>query len=261
MGKPLPKNIDEEEKIKILKDRQCLLSKVKTFIDQFLNPSDKMNYRQDMTVSNVLDYLQIHRSEYYNCLSIASGTDYEIHLKRPPNSCFINNYNPIVLFAWQANMDIQPVFNHHRCVTYLCSYMTKGETHCSEAIRTAAKEAKKNNLGLKESLKKIGAAFLSSREVSSQECVYRCLPKLWLRKTFPGTVFINTSLPDLRIRTMKSKEQIAELDDDSTEIFNSNIIERYSDRPDRNFMDGVYSEIENLCLAEFAAYYYKQYTT
>ena len=87
------------------------------------------------------------------------------------------------------------------------------------------------------------------------------MPELWLRKTFPGTVFINTALPKLRIRTKKSKEQIAELDDDSTDIFNWNIMERYSDRPDANFMNGVYSEVENLCLAEFAAPYYKQYKT
>ena len=87
------------------------------------------------------------------------------------------------------------------------------------------------------------------------------MPELWLRKTFPGTVFINTALPEQRVRTMKSKEQMAGLDDDSTEIFNSNITERYSDRPDRNFMNGIYSEVENLCLAEFAAFCYKQYQT
>ena len=132
-----------------------------------------------MTIDHVLSFIQIEKGEYYNCLSIAAGTDHEIHLKRSASSCFINNYNPIVLLAWQANMDLQPVFNHHRCVTYLCSYMTKGETQCSEAIRAAAKEAKKENLDLKESLRKIGAAFLSSREVSSQECVYRCLPELY----------------------------------------------------------------------------------
>ena len=60
---------------------------------------------------------------------------------------------------------------------------------------------------------------------------------------------------------MKSKEQMAGLDDDSTEIFNSSIIERYSDRPDRNFTNGIYPGVENLCLAEFAAFYYKQYQT
>ena len=95
--------------------------------------------------------------------------------------------------------------------------------------------------------------------MSSQECVYWCLPELWLRKTFPGTVFVNTALPEKRIRTMKRKEQIAELDDDSTDIYNSNIIERYSDRPDRSFMNGAFSQVDSLCLAEFAAYYYKEY--
>ena len=115
------------------------LNQSEKFNDEFLNPSDKVKYRPDMTVDDVLHYLHTEKSEYYNCFSVASGVDYEIHLERPPDSCFINNYNPIVLFAWQANMDIQPVFNHHKCVTYLCSYMSKGETHCSEAIRVAAK--------------------------------------------------------------------------------------------------------------------------
>ena len=52
-------------------------------------------------------------------LQISGGDEYEIHLKHPPNSCFFNNYSPVVLVAWQANMDIQLVFNHHRCVTYV----------------------------------------------------------------------------------------------------------------------------------------------
>ena len=82
-----------------------------------------------------------------------------------------------------------------------------------------------------------------------------------VKEDIPKTVFINTALPEQRVRTMKSKEQMAGLDDDSIEIFNSNIIERYSDRPDRNFINGIYSEVENLCLAEFAAFYYKQYQT
>ena len=208
-------------------ERGVILTKVKKFINEFLNPHDESNYKGDMTINQILNFLQITRDEYYTCLAISGGDEYEIHLKHPPNSSFINNYNPVALLAWQANMDTQSVFNHHRCcVTYLCSYMPKGETQCSKAISAAAKEAKKKNLGLKQSLKKIGAAILSSREVSSRECVYRCLPELWLRKTFPGTLYINTGLPEARIRTMKSKEKIAELDDDSTDIFNSNIIER-----------------------------------
>ena len=112
---------------------------------------------------------------------------------------------------------------------------------------------------MKENLKKIDAAFLSSREVSSQECVYRCLPELWLRKTFPASVFLNTNLPEERIRARKADRQIADLDDNSTDIYNSNIMERYADRPNRTYMAGAFLQVDNLCLAEFAAYYYKPY--
>ena len=62
-------------------------------------------------------------------------------------------------------------------------------------IVNAAKEAKKENMKVRDGLKKIGAAFLSTREVSSQKCVYRCMPELWLRKIFP-TIFVNTNLPE-----------------------------------------------------------------
>ena len=47
---------------------------------------------------------------------------------------------------------------------------------------------------------------------------------------------------------MKRKEQIAELDDDSTDIYHSNINERHSDRPDRSFMNGAFSQADSLCL-------------
>lgn len=117
----------------------------------------------------------------------------------------------------------------------------------------AAKEAMKDNLNIRESLKKIAAAFLSTREVSSQECVYRCMPELWLRKIFPATVFVNTNLPEKRVCVPKSQQELDELDDDSTDIFRSNIIDRYTLRPNSS------SDMDNLCLAEFAAYYYKDY--
>ena len=118
-----------------------------------------------------------------------------------------------------VNVDLQPIFNHYKCVTYVCSYFTKDETECSQAIVNAAKEAKTSNLNIRDSLRKIGAAFLSTREVSSQECVYRCMPELWLRKVFPKTVFLSTDLPDKRIRVAKSQQKLQELHHDSTDIY------------------------------------------
>ena len=54
---------------------------------------------------------------------ISDDNDFQIHYKRPPNSCFVNNG----LMAWEANMNIQPVFNHYKAVAYMCAYLSKSE--------------------------------------------------------------------------------------------------------------------------------------
>ena len=52
---------------------------------------------------------QITEVDYYCALSVNSDSDYQIHLKRNPGPFFVNNYNPAVLKAWQANLDLQLV--------------------------------------------------------------------------------------------------------------------------------------------------------
>ena len=75
-------------------------------------------------------------------LSISPDSEYELQLKRLVISCFINNYFIAGLKGFAANVDLQPVFNYYKCITYVCSYFTKDETECSQAIIHAAKEAK-----------------------------------------------------------------------------------------------------------------------
>ena len=81
------------------------------------------------------------------------------------------------------------------------------------------------------------------------------MPELWLRKIFPKTLFVNTDLPDKRVRVTKTTVELDALDDDSTDIYKSNIIERYSLRP------SDISAVDRLCLAKFASFYYKDYKT
>ena len=78
------------------------------------------------------------------------------------------------------------------------------------------------------------------------------MPELWLRKIFPKTIFVNTNVPNKRIHVIKSQVELDDLDDDSTDIFKSNVIERSTIRL-------VLTIIDNLCLAQFAAYYYNDY--
>ena len=252
MAEPLTEDLEDEIKSSILSQRKEILTKVKQKIDDVLNPS-KSTYDSHATPIGVLNDIGIAEQDYHWALSISADSDFELHLKRAIDSCFINNYFIAGLKGFAANVDLQPVFNHYKCITYVCSYFTKDETECSQAIINAAKEAKQANLNVRDGLRKIGAAFLSTREVSAQECVYRCMPELWLRKIFPKTVFISTDFPENRVRFAKKQEELDELDDDSTEIFKSNIIIRYSDRP-RNI-----PIINRMCLALFAAHYFKDY--
>ena len=252
VAEPLSDELDEGARTNILERRTQILSSVKQKIDEIFNPS-KIDYNTSLTDTDILKSIDITEEQYYWALSISPDSDFELHLKRPVDSCFINNYFVAGIKGFAANVDLQPVFNHYKCITYVCSYFTKDETECSQAITNAAKEAKAANMNIRDGLKKIGAAFLSTREVSSQECVYRSMPELWLRKIFPKTVFVNTNLPENRVRITKTQEELDELDDDSVDIFKSNIIERYIIRPTS------IPTVDNMCLAEFAAYYYKDY--
>ena len=248
VSKPLA-DMPDEEKVVVLKKRNEILCCVKEKINEKLDPS-KPDYDSSTSAEDVLAMCKVSKEEYHWALSISADSNFELHLKRAVDSYFINNYFEAGIKGFRANLDLQPVFNHYKCITYVCSYFSKDETKCSQAIMNAAREAKDNNLSIRESLRKVGTAFLSCREVSAPECIYRCMPELWLRKTFPCIVFVNTGLPEERCRVVKPKEEIEALDDESTDIFMSNIIERYSDR---------LNIIDQLCLAEFAAYYYKDY--
>ena len=108
----------------------------------------KDNFTQPLSIKEILDELEISSDDCYRALSISKDEDLELHLKRQPNSCFINNYFDVSLKAWQANMDIQAVFNEHKAVTYMFQYFSKTEDQCSQAMKQAAKEAFENNIHL-----------------------------------------------------------------------------------------------------------------
>ena len=132
----------------ILDSRKSLLEKVKKYIDAELNPFKinvidpyKENYKPPPTIDEILLTLDISKEDYHQALSISADDDYELHLIRPPNSCFVNNNYDTGLRAWKSNMDIKPVFNEYKAIAYMCSYFSKSDRLCSFAIKQAAQEA------------------------------------------------------------------------------------------------------------------------
>ena len=113
-----------------------MLRKVKNYIDDNSNPAKvnvvdpaKDDFTQPLAIQEILNDLEIFKDDYYKTLPISKDEDLELHLKRQPNSCFVNNYFDVGLKAWQANIDIQSVFNEHKPVTYMCQYFLKINVH------------------------------------------------------------------------------------------------------------------------------------
>ena len=112
-------------------------------------------------------------------MSISKDEDLELHLKRKPNSCFVNKYSDASLKALSGNMEIQPVFNEYTAETYMCQYFSKTEDRCSHIMKQAAKKAFENNMHHHDNMKTISKAYLSNRECSVHEPVYHILPEFF----------------------------------------------------------------------------------
>ena len=167
--------------------RNTILNKLKNYIDNRLNPSKKnfldktkIDYLELKSIEEILSLLEISSKDYEEALSISDDNNFQIHYKKAPNSCFVNNYFCDRLIACEVNMDIQPVFNHYKA--YMCAYLSKSESECSVAKKKAVQDALEKELDNYEQMKSVFNAYLNKRECSTQECVYHILPGHWLRK-------------------------------------------------------------------------------
>ena len=82
---------------------------------------------QPLSIPATLAEFQIADDNYYTALSISKDDDFELHMKRKPNSCFVNNCVNDKLKGWQANMDIiHLVYNKYKAVHILGKVFKNG---------------------------------------------------------------------------------------------------------------------------------------
>ena len=98
------------------------------------------------SINCILNQLRISEEDCYNTLSISDDNEFQVHLKRLPNSCFVNYYFRTGLLAWEANLETHPVFKHYKAVTYMCAYLSKTEDECSHAMNQEFNEAMTSKL-------------------------------------------------------------------------------------------------------------------
>ena len=204
------------------------------------------DYYDSMSIDDVLAKASVTRSQNEEALTTtASGL--VVVYKRKPNECNINNYNPRVMIACQANMDIQYALNAYTCVMYVASYIMKTDSAMGVLLKRVATATRTEEL--KTQMKRVGAAFLDHREVSAQEAADRILP-LPMKSTDRAIVFVDTNTKKERIGVLKNSAQINELDDNDCNVFCKNLLDRHQHRP---------LQLQNMCLAQFAADYVTYY--
>lgn len=257
-------NLSEKEK-KALKGRAV---KVLGAAKDLLNDRD---FNEAMTLEEFYQAIGTHKEEYEELLGISERGKVLI-LKRECKERNTNNYNPEMLTAWNANMDLQVAFDPYAIVSYIASYTYKEETQTTPFLReavhtTAGKETKERLRILKE-------AYISHRQVGASEAAYKVTPHLRLKDSNIACTFVVTGFPQNRsvfFKKVRDEENESEdenpdleSDDESdpqplstgkrwkiqnrpgTYIETVTVIDRYKMRP---------RYLKKMCLAQFATSY------
>ncbi|XP_051814270.1 EF-hand domain-containing protein D1 isoform X1 [Acanthochromis polyacanthus] len=196
------------------------------------------------SLSDLLRRCDLEHDAYMKCAeNLTSGS--VVMLKRQPKECWVNAYNPDLLRAWNANMDIQYVLDEYCCAMYMMSYITKPEHEMTEFLNSVVKTSRESAFNQCEEMRKIMQAYAKHREVSAQEAVARTC-SLPLKKCSRSVIFLSTDEEAMKMSLPMSR--LKDMAPDSEEVWMLGVPEKYLFRPKT-------PEFQGMCLAEFASDY------
>eukprot|EP00731_Ephydatia_muelleri_P001725 Em0001g1725a len=167
-------------------------------------------------------------------------------LSRSVQECRVNDYNPLILLLWKANMDIQ--FTAESSLTlahYVTGYVTKAE---KSNMQNVWQEVNANS-SIYSKLWSFGIRSLRSRECGLYEASDLLLGDHLTEKSVT-VKWIDVAMPHKRKRRLKSHTQLVEMEKNnpgSTDILEGSVVDLYyPTRPE---------ELENVCLYDFVKWY------
>ncbi|RXN03150.1 replicase helicase endonuclease [Labeo rohita] len=196
------------------------------------------------TITQLLNQANLTYEQYEKHIE-ALSTSSLIVMERRPQDCWVNGYNPMLLRAWNANMDIQFILNPYSCIMYMLSYISKAEHEMSDYLKRVIKDSSHDNLSERECMKQVMNAYSKNREVSAQEAVARTC-SLKLKSSSRAVIFIPTD--DNAVKMSLPIKYLQTMDDDVENVWMTGLPDKYKARPNR-------PEFENMCMAEFASEY------
>jgi len=165
------------------------------------------------------------------------------NLERSPEETLINDYNPVILLLWRANMDIQFLGEKSMVLNrYITTYITKAEKNSTQAVWD---DLNKTN-SLHSALKSFALLSFKNREAGAVEVAYKLLGYS-LCEADCKVEWLSTNMKNERNRRLKEKKDIECLPEDSTSIYHNNMLDNYyPNRPDN---------LEKMCLYDLATNY------
>ena len=127
-------------------------------------------------------------------------------LERDITEIYINNYNPEWTLAWNANHDIQPVFDYFAVITYVTDYWAKPDEGLT-ALLTEAAQTIKDEPDQQKRCQQLANTFLSHRQMGEAEAYYKILPNLTLKYSSMDTVFIPADKKELRSKFLMKLDE------------------------------------------------------
>ena len=167
-------------------------------------------------------------------------------LTRTESEVRVNDYNPLLLMLWKANIDIQFIAEASLALAhYVSGYVTKAERSSMQEIWQEVSE----NKSIYSRLWSFGIRSLRFRECGLYEASDLLLGDHLTEKS--NTVkWVDASMPHKRSHRLKDHsklQEIAKQDPNNKDIFEDNLIDTfYPQRP---------SELEDVCLYDFVANY------
>ncbi|XP_077972734.1 uncharacterized protein LOC144427420 [Styela clava] len=213
--------------------------------------NEKWQCAEDANLAKLLEELNITQDDIeMSCRMITKKVS--VILQRECSSIWTNPYNPTLLRAWNANLDVQFVTDAYACVVYILSYISKGEREMSFLMEGCVNEClNQGHHSAKDVMKKIGMLYLRNREVSAQESAFRAC-NMPLKGCSRNVVFLPTGGDSVKISlplsVLKNKLKASGGELNPSDMWMTSMIEKYRARPRQQ-------EIDEICYGEFFSRY------
>lgn len=186
---------------------------------------------------------------YENYLNVirASIRRPTVFLKRSLDVLWTNSFNPWIANELRSNMDLQFILEEYACASYIVEYVNKSNRGISNLHRELIKlQEEYPDQDYKYLLKKVSMNLLNAVEMPAQEAAWYLLRQP-MSESSRKVEFIPTMWPHQRTQTRKRNKKMDQegIDDDSTDIWTSNKIQKYEQR----------TGLDDICLADFIARY------